>query len=247
MISSRLLATDLDGTFIGDTEAMLNLWRDLEDAGILLVFSTGRHLRSIQAFYAEHKVTKRADACICMVGTEIWRMTESSYQIDKSWTEVISEDWDRASVERVLHGIPDVRMQPTEWQSPFKISYFWDGATDSQIDETRSKIDEAGLEAKVVYSAARFLDVIPPRAGKGEAVRHLAQTLRVPPDMVVTAGDTGNDLDMMQPELGFRSIAVGNATTELRDYRTPSLYHATASHAAGIREGLERFGWLDAT
>ena len=63
----------------------------------------------------------------------------------------------------------------------------------------------------------------------------------------VVAGDTGNDLDMMRPELGFRSIAVANASDELKHYETESLYHATLPFAAGIREGLVHHGWLRET
>ena len=61
---------------------------------------------------------------------------------------------------------------------------------------------------------------------------------------VITAGDTGNDLDMMRADLGFRCIAVGNATEELRSVNEPHIYHAAAAYAAGIREGLEHYGWL---
>jgi hypothetical protein len=49
---------------------------------------------------------------------------------------------------------------------------------------------------------------------------------------------------MMRPELGFRSIAVGNAADELDKYRAPHVYHAQAFYAAGIQEGLEAHGWL---
>ena len=61
-----------------------------------------------------------------------------------------------------------------------------------------------------------------------------------------TGDDTGNDIDMMRPDLGFRGIAVGNAAEELRRIREPQIYHATAPHAAGIREGLVHYGWLPA-
>ena len=63
---------------------------------------------------------------------------------------------------------------------------------------------------------------------------------------MVTAGDTGNDLDMMRPESGFRSIAVGNASPELRSYRAANLFHAAQPYAAGMREGLVHYGWLQA-
>ena len=247
MTSSRLLATDLDGTFIGDTDAMLSLWRDLDDAGTLVAFSTGRHLESIESFYSEYGVTRRADACVCMVGTEIWMRVGDSYELDETWTDIISQGWDRDAAEQVMRGVPGRELQPAEWQSPFKISYFWDGAAVTQVEAVKREMADRGVEAKVVYSAGRFLDVLPIRSGKGEAVRHVAKKLDIRSESVVTAGDSGNALDMFRPELGFRSIAVGNATSEVRGFRASSLYHAEAPHAAGIREGLEHFGWLSST
>jgi sucrose-phosphate synthase len=76
-------------------------------------------------------------------------------------------------------------------------------------------------------------------------VSYLASTLGIGADEVITAGDTGNDLDMMRRELGFRCIAVGNSADELRGVIEPQIYHARASYAAGIAEGLEHYGWLD--
>ena len=61
---------------------------------------------------------------------------------------------------------------------------------------------------------------------------------------VITAGDTGNDLDMMRAELGVHSIAVGNAAAELKAFRAPHVYHAVAEFSAGILEGLRHYGWL---
>lgn len=243
--AARLLATDLDGTFIGDDEAMHRLWRDLDERGITIAFSTGRHLPSIEAFYVEQQTSRRARACICMVGTELWLLTGDGYVQDPGWSSVISEAWDKQQVEVIIAEVPDAVMQPAEWQTPFKSSYYLEVDTTDGLAHIHRRLDEEGLQAKVVYSADRFLDLLPPRSGKGEALRYLADLLGIPPHEVVTSGDTGNDLDMMRPELGFRSIAVGNATPELAEYRTPSLYHATASHAAGIREGLEKYGWLE--
>jgi sucrose-6F-phosphate phosphohydrolase len=244
-LTQRLLATDLDGTFIGDGEAMSALWAELERAGILVAFSTGRHLPSIEAFYAEAQTSRRADACICMVGTEIWHRNGAGYLRDEAWDDVISEDWDKARVEEILRAVPEAEMQPTEWQSTFKSSYFLEDNAQVRLTEIRHRLEEEGLQAKVVYSAGRFLDLLPHRSGKGGAVEFLARGLGLAAGDVVTAGDTGNDLDMMRPELGFRSIAVGNAAEELRSHRAPNLYHAAAPYAAGIREGLVHHGWLE--
>lgn len=240
-----MLATDLDGTFIGDDEAMESLWRDLDTMGVIVAFSTGRHLPAIEDFYAESGTRRRAAACITMVGTELWHRADDGYVLDDGWTDHIAAAWNRGEVDELVSRIPGVERQPDEWQSPFKASYFVDDADPATIDGIRGRLGERGLDAKVVYSAGRFLDLLPVRSGKGEAVAYLTESMNLSRDDVVTAGDTGNDLDMMRPELGFRSIAVGNATPELRDYRSPNVYHAAASHAAGIREGLEHYGWLE--
>lgn len=244
MSAERLLATDLDGTFIGDDGAMHALWDALIETGVRIAFSTGRHLQSIESFYAEQGTQRRADACICMVGTDIWRRRSTGYALDTAWHDVIAEEWDRAAIERVVGAVPVARPQADEWQSPFKCSYYLEEDADRWLREIRRQLDAAGVQAKVVYSAGRFLDLLPLRSGKGEAVRYLAAEMDIPASHVVTCGDTGNDLDMMRPELGFRCIAVGNASEELRSFRGAHVYHARASFAGGIREGLEHYGWL---
>lgn len=244
MPAKRLLATDLDGTFIGDDEAMRVLWDRLAERGILLGFSTGRHLPSIETFYAAKQLVRRADACICMVGTDIHFRQDSGYRLDRQWHDYIGQDWDKAAVEAILRSIPEARMQDEEWQSPFKSSYYLEENAEARLAELDRRLQEAGVRAKVVYSVGKFLDLLPIRSGKGEAVRYVAAQFGVEPEDVVTSGDSGNDLDMMRAELGFRSIAVGNAETELKAFRPPHVYHARGLYAAGIQEGLEVYGWL---
>lgn len=244
MSDKRLLATDLDGTFIGDDEAMFALWRSLREAGIVVAFSTGRHLESIRDFYAEKSVSDRADCCICMVGTDIYFRDNGGYELDTDWHEHIGVAWDKAAVENILANIPEVRMQDAQWQSPFKSSYYLEENAEARLHEIHAALDRAGIEAKVIYSADRFLDLLPARSGKGGAVTHVARRLGIAPDSVITSGDTGNDLDMMRGELAFRCIAVGNAAPELRQHRGDHMYHADASYAAGIEEGLKYYGWL---
>lgn len=244
MSAKRLLATDLDGTFIGDDQAMYRLWEEIDREGIFLAFSTGRHLASIEAFYVEHGAGSKADACLCMVGTEIFLLGSDGYRLDEGWRDHIQVGWDKQTVDRIMEEIPEARLQPAEWQSPFKNSYFLEEHVSARLDEIHERLEGAGIQAKVVYSAGRFLDLLPIRSGKGGAVRYLADELGLAPAAVVTSGDTGNDLDMMRSDLGFRCIAVGNAAPELAEYRESHVYHATTAYAAGIREGLQHYGWL---
>ncbi|MGD8451010.1 MAG: HAD-IIB family hydrolase [Phycisphaerae bacterium] len=243
-MATRLLATDMDGTFIGDDRAIQELWDLLERQGVTLAFSTGRHLQSIESFYAEKALSRRADVCVCMVGTDVHFRGNGSYTLDPAWHEYIHVGWDKDAVEEILRSIPEARMQDEQWQSPFKSSYYLEENAEARLAEINQRLRERGLDAKVVYSADKFLDLLPIKSGKGEAVRYVAEKLGLSPANVVTAGDTGNDLDMMRPELGFRSIAVGNAAPELKAFRAAQVYHAQAAYAAGILEGLREFGWL---
>lgn len=241
----RLLVTDLDGTFIGDDAATCDLWVELDASGIGVGFATGRHLTSVQAFYDRLGTQRRALACICMVGTEIWLLDDSGYRKDPRWSRHIAEGWERDRVSRfVAERIAGAELQPAEWQSPLKISYFLPAGSGDQVERLEADMARASLAATTVFSADRFLDILPARSGKGSAVAHLAADLELSPGDVVVAGDTGNDLDMMRPELGFRSIAVGNATAELATHVGPAHYRARADHALGIREGLVHHGWL---
>ncbi len=244
LTARKLVATDLDGTFIGDDTAMHRLWDRLAESGISVAFSTGRHLKSIHDFYEERSVSRRADVCICMVGTDIYFRRNGEYSLDEQWHQIISHAWDKETISRLTDAIDEIRMQDAEWQSPFKSSYYLEENAQTRLAEVRDRMEQAGLQAKIVYSADRFLDLLPIRSGKGEAVRYVAKQMGIEPANVVTCGDTGNDLDMMRDELGFNSIAVGNAAPELKAFRAPRVYHAEARFAAGITEGLERLGWL---
>ena len=250
MTARRLVATDLDGTFIGDDEAMLRLWDVLRARKIIVAFSTGRHLPSIEDFYAEKQrnanlpETWRSEASVCMVGTDIYFRTNGDYHLDRTWHDVITEDWDKRAVEEILKAIPEAQMQDAEWQSPFKSSYYLEVNAEDRLHEIQERLQRDGLRAKVVYSAGKFLDLLPIKSGKGEAVKFVARHYGVEPENVITCGDTGNDLDMMRPELGVRSIAVGNSADELKAFQAPHVYHAGALYAAGIWEGLEAYGWL---
>lgn len=244
MPEKRLLATDLDGTFIGDDEAMFSLWEALQSHGILVAFSTGRHLQSIQDFYDGKQTMRRADVCVCMVGTDVYFRRGEDYVLDGRWHETIRDAWDRAAVDRIVRAIPEARMQNEQWQSAFKCSYYLEENAEARLAEIRAGLKAAGLQAKVVYSVGKFLDLLPIRSGKGEAIRYTAAKLEIPSANVVTCGDTGNDIDMMRDELGFHGIVVGNAEPELKAWTGPRVYHAKAAFAAGIQEGLERIGWL---
>lgn len=242
----RLLVTDLDGTFIGDDEATKRVWDALDDAEIGLAFATGRHLSSVRDFLRSVGGRRHPVASICMVGTEIWMRTRFGYRGDRGWSEVIGAHWDRAGVLSAARVVPGLTLQDEEWQSVHKISWFVDGDDpEGRVALFDRVLAERGVRALLVHSGGHLLDAIPAESGKGSATAFLARRLGLGPDAVITAGDSGNDLDMMRSELGFRSIVVGNADAEMRSIEADHVYMADAPYAAGIFEGLHRWGWVE--
>ena len=237
----KMLCTDLDGTFIGDDESMYELLRMIDCKDFLLVFSTGRHLRSIMQFVRE-KGIRIADACICMVGTVVYFAQEGELILDNNWSRIISQDWDREKMVQLMSDIKELVWQDEEWQTEFKSSYFLRENQTEVINEIKQRIQKAKLKAKVIYSASQFLDFLPLKSGKSEAVKYVADNFGVSTDNVIVCGDSGNDLDMFMA--GFKGVIVGNAHAELENFKGENAYHANGKYSTGIIEGLRHFNYI---
>jgi hydroxymethylpyrimidine pyrophosphatase-like HAD family hydrolase len=62
-----------------------------------------------------------------------------------------------------------------------------------------------------------FVGFIPRNGTKGKAVRFLAGVLKIPPERVMTIGDSINDIDMLNGKYGFFPVAVANAEPEIKE------------------------------
>jgi len=242
MSKSKLICTDLDGTFIGDDDSMYELLQLIDGKNILLVFDTGRHLPSVMGFVQE-KGIRIPDASICMVGTEIFvRGDDGELVLDSEWSDIISDSWQRNKIVELLGNVQGLTIQDEEWQTKFKASYFLRENVDDVLREVDQRMQKTGLKATAIHSAGAFLDFLPIKSGKAKATDYLAKKFGVPKEHVVACGDSGNDLDLF--EAGFKGIIVGNAHSELSNFRGPGAYHATGEYSAGIIEGLRHFDFL---
>lgn len=143
--------------------------------------------------------------------------------------------FDRSPIDDALTGL-GCTPHHREFQTRFKASFL---VSPTQREVARQAVAATGIEARIIESSPSNFDVIPANAGKGAAALHVAQTLGVPADRLVTAGDSANDLDLVSVGQG---VVVGNATQELTANLNDSVYHATENHAAGVIEGLRHHG-----
>lgn len=236
----RLLVCDLDGTLLGDDDALRTLLDALHgpDAPVL-AFASGRQGYSAGEMLARAGVTN-GPYLIAGVGTELYRRLGKHWIPVASWPHV-EGPWDPARIRQMLVSMPDVRPQPLRSSSAYKLSYF---ASPQAARRVRERLEAAGIDATVVHSHGDMLDVLPVGIDKGAAVAWLARHLGIALDDVVTCGNTGNDLAML--DLECPSVVVGGSDDDLLS-RAPSLpntYVARERCAAGIMEGLRAFGWL---
>ena len=249
--AERLLVSDIDYTLIhdddpeaGDVEALERLGEVLRASKVAFAVASGRSLELVQEALDAHPMPLPA-VVISSVGSEIHYAggdTEDRRWLpDDGFARHLQHQWDRDAVRDVLAGIEGIAPQEDEAQRRFKLSYFVD---DEALAETaRRALREAGLKATVIYSHGAFLDVLPPRASKGKAVRFLGQKWGFANQRIAVAGDSGNDEEMLRGPA--KAIVVGNFAPELAHLQGKrGVYVAEGTYAAGVLEGLRHWGFI---
>ena len=237
-----VLVTDLDGTLLGGTLPQRREfygWLERRRQEVLHVFCTGRDLASIdQLLQQDEALGLRAPhlvigdvGCTVACGTSLVPLAVAVAPIEARWQGMPDR------VAPLLAGAAGVSAQPVS--ADRRLAYYYDPA---HFDHGLIvQLEAHGVDC--VLSDNRYLDVLPAGVNKGSTLQALLELLALPAELVVTAGDTLNDLAMF--ETGLAGVMVGNAEPALRAHlpRLPRTYLAEGHGCAGIVEGLRHFGF----
>ncbi|AJE46166.1 HAD-IIB family hydrolase [Celeribacter indicus] len=242
------LATDLDGTFLGGTEAdrrRLYDWIEANRDTIGLIFVTGRDPEFIMQMCRERGLPW-PEYVVGDVGTTIAHVRGDGHVEPIPELEAdISSRWKDAgaAVREALDGHPGLTLQPT----PFRYRVSYDLDAESFDAGAKDKVADMGLDWLI--SDNRFFDVLPKGVSKGPSIRRLVDHLGIPEARVLCAGDTLNDLSMLIS--GLPAVAVGNSERPLcerldaHEGDQDRIYRASAHGAAGILEAVDAFSLHD--
>lgn len=235
-----VLATDLDGTFLGGSAAdrqQLYAWIEAHRTSVGLVFVSGRDPEFVHQLCGAGDVPW-PEYVIGDVGTTIARVTpDRTIAPLAPLEEQIAQSWQDSgtAVRAALEGAPGLSLQPTAFR--YRVSYDYD--PDLFDPATTRRVQSMGLD--VLISDNRYFDVLPKGVSKGPSLLRLLDHLDIPRTRVLAAGDTLNDLSMLVA--GTPAVAVGGSEQPLL-HALPDEQHilrAQGIGAAGIFEAIAHF------
>ena len=236
--ADALLLCDIDGTLTGCSLAAGRFSRHVEGAPSLAFgVATGRSLQEALRVLGEWGLPE-PDVLAPSVGSEIYWRRGGRLVADDGYAAYIAEGWSARAVDRVLRDIDGYTPQRAVEQRAFKRSGTY--CDPALPDRVRAALADADLHARVIASHGHMIDILPARAGKAAAMEWIAEALGVDRDRVFAAGDSGNDLDML--DACANAILVGNHCDRMGDRVAAHVLRARATHADGVIEGLARLG-----
>lgn len=260
----ELLALDLDGTLMDEAMTIHDRVRQAvtqaQDHGVTVTLATGRMLESTVPF-ALHLAIQAP--LICYQGgliqapdapAPLYRATMDpdlvrdvlAWQAEFGWHMVLYADdalfiAERQYPESFYRDLLGANLQwaddlvsVLEQHEPIKFLFIAEATQADGIETAMRHRFEGHME--IVRSHANFVEGNPLGVSKGEALRRLADYLRIPQDRVMAIGDQGNDVSM----IGWAGlgVAMGNSSPSAKavaDWIAPTVMDNGAAVA------IERF------
>ncbi|MCH5596501.1 HAD-IIB family hydrolase [Niabella ginsengisoli] len=235
------LISDLDGTLVegDDLNGLDHLMKWLKkNSNVVFGISSGRNKQLVTEALEKYPFVD-PDIIICSAGTELYYTKD--FVPDTGWEKHINHQWKRQAIVNAMETLTNITPQQDSAQWPFKISYYANESFSSDdLANINKQLYDSKLPAKVLLTDNKYLDIIPRRAGKGNVVRYLSYKWKIPVEQFITAGNGGNDIDMLQGQA--RGIVVANYSKELDVLKGKrSVYFAKQPLSAGIWEGIEHY------
>lgn len=240
----RAIFTTIDNTLLGDSDALREFVGLIRKHRTKLLFgiTTGRRLDSALTILKRHGIPL-PDILITSLGTEIYYTPQLNGDI--AWAQHIDHLWTPQVLRRVLNDLPGLVPQPKTEQSRFKVSYYYDGHVAPSMEVILSLLRQQELLVNPTLSFGQFLDIVPARASKGQALRYVARQWAIPLERILVTGGSGGDADMISGNtLGV--VVANRHREELSSLgEAEQVYFAERSHAWGIMDAMVHYDFFN--
>lgn len=237
--AKQFIISDLDGTLVEGNQSEglreLKQWIAEHKDEVVFGVASGRNREITEQAFANYDLPS-PDVLICSAGSEIYYTKK--FIPDNGWESHIDYQWKRKELENELAKFPGIRLQEPAAQWRFKLSYYVDDSfNEDDMANLYKFLDDRKLRAKILLTDNKYLDLLPFRASKGNAVRYLSYKWKVPLEHFITAGNSGNDKDMLIGKT--KGIVVANYSPELEELRNNKfIYFTKHPLAKGVLEGI---------
>lgn len=236
----RIIATDLDGTFIplpGDSashHALEQIRGQLSRNEFPLLFVTGRHLEYVLEAIAEDHLPY-PEWILCDVGSSLYERVQDTnksadgtansaveYRLCEVFATRLDEIVGEIDVERIRREVaelPGFRLQESFKQKRHKLSYY---AAADTLEHRHAAVEEYlatnSLPYSVISSIDPFnhdglIDLLPLNVSKAFALDWWCQEHGYRREEILFCGDSGNDYAALVA--GYRTVVVANADRRL--------------------------------
>lgn len=240
----KAIFTAIDNTLLGDAEGLEQFSQVMRANRKKFLFgiATGRRLDSALAVLKTHRIPM-PDILITSLGTEIYYAPQLIADI--SWTYHIDHLWTPKVLRRIIGALPGLTPQDKQEQSRFKISYYYDSSIAPPMEDILTILRQRELSVNPTLSFGQYLDIVPARASKGQAVRFVARQWNIPLERILVTGGSGGDEDMLRGNtLG---VVVANRHQEELSIlgETEHVYFAERPHAWGILDAIGHYDFFN--
>ncbi len=241
----RAIFTDLDQNLLGNPAGLKQFIEVVRKNRKCATFgiATGRRLDSALTILKKNGIPM-PDVLISSLGTKIHYSQELVE--DDFWGEHIDHLWQPKKVRRVMSELPGIEPQAKNEQSFFKIAYHYDEIKAPTVDEINTLLQKEELTCNVVHAFGQYLDILPSRASKGQALRYVAQRWEIPLEHILVAGGSGADEDMMRGNTLAAVVANRHHEELSHMIDVDRIYFANQSYALGILEAIEHYDFFRA-
>ena len=113
------------------------------------------------------------------------------------------------------------------------------------MEEILTLLRQQELSVQPTLSFGQYLDFVPARASKGQALRYVARKWNIPLERVLVIGGSAGDEDMLRGNT-LGAVVANRHSEELNGLNdVEQVYFSEGAHAWGILEAIEHYNFFN--